>query len=590
MHDCYSAKKIQITIIQKLPVSVIQILSVSNDKHATIIRNQVVMLEASVRALENHVIIASSPGHHEDLLHMWNGSSPISSSFSSVLSMNAATATMSPPYMDFYMERSLPRRHHTIGNIRYDSSAYKTVSFQEDEPKVERGGGAGLFRHMKQEKSDQETEFDLEEDPVHQSDENSSSVTESSSSVKESSCQIEKNSVTENVSEIAKNRSSDVENESDGSPIEDSYKPKSADTTNDDNDSAFLTTEQRDSELEDVVTSLSVERRIPITSNIFRSKSFNDMTAPKYQAEEDISWLATPSGNRRPEEPALRSKSFKDISFLNKKNRLSWEAETPGNHGSLRDLPSHLRASLASLTSLDQPSAASASISLDVSAKDLSSKLGTLSGYLELKRNSGFKTFKKYWCALDGPVLYIYGRDKDPKAKQAVHLGGYTVKVVENRSGLGASFRNEVRKKGRQFELIPPSGAKDARQFSANTKEEADTWIKHLTEATTCVCLHPDQPVENLPNGCRQVDPPEPVVSEDIVDECVTLDSEHLYFWRQNNVNNNNNNSNNNSESAVAEPSDKPELADTTNWKLVPANFFRYLSWIEGSYPKTFGC
>ena len=51
-------------------------------------------------------------------------------------------------------ERSLPRRHHTIGNIRYDSSAYKTVSFQDDEPKSDDqqggGGGAGYFRHIKQ--------------------------------------------------------------------------------------------------------------------------------------------------------------------------------------------------------------------------------------------------------------------------------------------------------------------------------------------------------------------------------------------------------------------------------------------------------
>jgi hypothetical protein len=294
------------------------------------------------------------------------------------------------------------------------------------------------------------------------------------------------------------------------------------------------------------------------------------MTAPKYQTEDDISWLATPATNRRPEEPAVRSKSFKDISFINKKNRLSWESDMT-NAGSLRDLPSHLRASLASLTSLDQPSTASTFISLDISAKDLSSKVGTLSGYLELKRNSGFKTFKKYWCALDGPVLYIFGRDKDPKAKQAVHLGGYTVKVVETRSGLGGSFRHEVRKRGRQFELIPSTGAKDARQFSANSKEEADMWIKHLIEATTCVHL-PDQSIDNLPNGCRQVDPPEAVVSEDVVDECVAMDSENLYVWHQNSVN-----SNKDSDSVVAlEPEHEP-VVDTTNWKVVPISFFRYL-------------
>ena len=200
------------------------------------------MLESSVRALENHVILASvanSSSRTDDLFSFWHEPilSTVSSSFSSAVSIAAATTPTggdkrlpSTSGIFVYGERSLPRRHHTIGNIRYDSSAYKTVSFQEDEPKVERGGGAGLFRHMKQEKSDQEIEFDLEEDQLQQT--------------KEISC-----------SDVQENCCSDLESESKVfSPIEDSFEPKSAD----EDDSSFLTSEQRDAEQDDVAVEVEV--------------------------------------------------------------------------------------------------------------------------------------------------------------------------------------------------------------------------------------------------------------------------------------------------------------------------------------------
>jgi len=311
--------------------------------------------------------------------------------------------------------------------------------------------------------------------------------------------------------------------------------------TDDSVDDSSLTKNDED---DDVVSNLRFEenrllRTVTSSSSISRSKSFNDVTIPK-QADNE-SWLvASPC----PDNIALRSKSFKDISSSKKPSRFSWDADSIslGGAGSLQNMPSHLRSSLASLASLDVTSSPGGPISLDISSRDLISKRGTLSGYLELKRNSGFKTFKRYFCILDGPILYIYSRDKDPKAKQAMHLGGFLVKaqkVAESGSGLSSSFRSEVKKRGRQFELIPPTGAKDTRLFAAGTKEEAATWVQRLQEAIDCVkVILSEESIGEDINGCRLVDPIEVVSTpEDVFEDCVVVEKEHHYFWHQNNKN-----------------------------------------------------
>ena len=416
------------------------------------------MLESSVRALENHVILASvanSGSRTDDLFSVWHEPilSPVSSSFSSAVSITAATTPTGDKRLSsssgifVYGERSLPRRHHTIGNIRYDSSAYKTVSFLDDEPKaagaaaaaaggsVDQRGGAGFFRHMKQ--KDQEDEQDC---------------------------------------------SSNV----DVSVKEDDARPEVAETDRDRNPSSSSEQQKRlnDEEEKDKLCNLveNGPKKVSGIISISRSKSFSDVR------KEAESWRMMTSSPKRTEESSLRSKSFKDISMKppSKSNRFSWDVDAMplGPASSLRDFPSHLRSSLASLTSLDLHSGAP--VSLDVPARDLASKPGVLSGPMEIKSKSGFKTFKKYWCALDGPHFYIYSRDKDPKAKQAIHLSGYkvkAVKVVESGTGLGNSFRTETKKKGRQFELTPPTGSKDSRQFAAVTKEEAVVWVQRIQEA-----------------------------------------------------------------------------------------------------------
>ena len=442
------------------------------------------MLETSVRALENHVILAAtSNSRTDDLFSIWHEptASPVSSSFSSAMSITALTPTTDKRASAVSMmfgERSLPRRHHTIGNIRYDSSAYKTVSFQDDEPKSDDqkgvgvgggGGGAGYFRHIKQ--GDKNLNYSEAKDV-----EEEVRLTNNGG--------VDQNSL--------------LEQQQQRKPIVD------------------------EDEEEDKLSSLIEKDSKKVFSvNISRSKSFSDVTIRKKDAE---TWRMTSSPKRR-EEPTLRSKSFKDISSKPKSNRFSWDvdAASMGGASSLRDFPSHLRASLASLTSLDLHS--SAAVSPDVPAKELASKPGVLSGTLEIKSKSGFKTFKKYWCALDGPAFYIYGRDKDPKAKQAFHLSGYKVKViktVESGSGLGNSFRSEVKKKGRQFELTPPSNGKlGGRQFAATSKEEAEAWVQKIQEALDNLSVA-DQLGETSSSE-KQV--------EQV--ECNEGISELIPFWRQ---------------------------------------------------------
>jgi len=211
-----------------------------------------------------------------------------------------------------------------------------------------------------------------------------------------------------------------------------------------------------------------------------------------------------------------------------KSNRFSLDGDS-FRSGSLRDLPSHLRSSLASLSSLDLPSLAS-SVSLEISARDLAAKKDTLCGYLELKRNSGFKAYKKYWCALDGPIFYVFSREKDPKAKHAVVLDGYTINATPFVDASRSRFRSEIsKKKGRQFELIPPIGLKDAKLFAANSKEEALTWIVRLTEAiksTEKESLSPKHSVSS------------PFENSSGVEDSPMMEKDHPFVWRKNSVGN----------------------------------------------------
>ena len=167
----------------------------------------------------------------------------------------------------------------------------------------------------------------------------------------------------------------------------------------------------------------------------------------------------------------------------------------------MQDVPdlkdSKYRGSMTSLASMDlgsgsvTPTPFSKDQNLDISAKDLAARPTVLhSGNLELKKTSGFKSYKRYWAVLDLHLLYIYGREKDSKAKQIYDVSGCIVtesndltQCEHKESNKNASFRESLKKRGgRTFELILNSG--ETRGFAASSKEDTEEWMKKLREAS----------------------------------------------------------------------------------------------------------
>ncbi len=237
------------------------------------------------------------------------------------------------------------------------------------------------------------------------------------------------------------------------------------------------------------------------------------------------------------------------------RTRFSWAANdvpegvgahSPGLGERFGDLKNYrLRGSFTSLASLDATNAASggsggnttptsepaesAAVTADISAKDLvaRSPASTHAGNLELKKTTGFKAYKRYWAVLQSHYLYLYHREKDPKAKLVLDvrgasvselltgtaLGSASASEVEKSGGSGGSFRESTKKRGRAFEVsfvnkdfannetveTPASGKlshhghghhnknetkeKETRTFAASTREEAEEWMRKLRDA-----------------------------------------------------------------------------------------------------------
>ena len=85
--------------------------------------DKVDMLEASVRLLENHAFLWPMRSCHSAPTDGAESSVSSSSLYSSTPAISASMI-----YSNSSRQRSLPKRNHTIGSIKYDSSAYK-VSF-----------------------------------------------------------------------------------------------------------------------------------------------------------------------------------------------------------------------------------------------------------------------------------------------------------------------------------------------------------------------------------------------------------------------------------------------------------------------------
>ena len=153
----------------------------------------------------------------------------------------------------------------------------------------------------------------------------------------------------------------------------------------------------------------------------------------------------------------------------------------------------------------------------DVCVKELANKSGCRSGYLNLKKGTGFKTYKKYWCVVDEieGLFYICSKDSK-KSKQIIPLYGCLVTKDGAASTPGSresqsNHGKDKKKNEKQFELIPyslsvensnehsnntrpKSEASTVRQshsqtiskrmsFTTNTAEEADDWVKSFIEA-----------------------------------------------------------------------------------------------------------
>ena len=344
------------------------------------ISDKVDMLEASVRLLENHLL--------------WPETSIMNFNDSSSSSAVGDSVTPTPTFM--MGQRSL-KRNHTIGNIKYDSSAYK-VSFKMD--------------------------LDTEEE------ENKEELTE----------------------------------------------PEH-----------FLNPENY------------------LSNNIVRSKSFSSNDYSNKSGQNVSDTIAVPRG-RPPHQlqlPTARSHSLKQPNSKVKNTRFSW---------TMQDVPdlkdSKFRGSMTSLASMDLGSGSVTptppQVINEISAKDLVLKSSVSHfGNLELKKTSGFKSYKRYWAVLDSHLLYIYGREKDSKAKQVLDVShcivteslndssSIEIKPKDHHPERSGSIRDSLKKgrdksgNGRTFEIVFNNG--ETRGFAAHTKEETEEWMKKLREASAKV-------------------------------------------------------------------------------------------------------
>ena len=375
------------------------------------ISDKVDMLEASVRLLENHLL--------------W----PAELNFNDSSSSSAVGDSVTPTPTFMMGQRSL-KRNHTIGNIKYDSSAYK-VSFKMD----------------------------------------------------------------------------------------------------------LDTEEEENSELK-LSEQFAEQENYLVPTNIVRSKSFSSNDYNKNQSSQNVSDTAVGVPRGRPPHqlqlPTARSHSLKQPNKTVKNTRFSW---------TMQDVPdlkdSKFRGSMTSLASMDLGSGSVTptpiAIINEISAKDLVLKPSVIHfGNLELKKTSGFKSYKRYWAVLDSHLLYIYGREKDSKAKQVLDVSHCIVTESANNDSSSieikpkdhhperhssGSIRDSLKKgkagNGRTFEIVFNNG--ETRGFAAHTKEETEEWMKKLREASTKLI---EDNSENTSDHHSAIQAVEQDFEEEVLHEC----------------------------------------------------------------------
>ncbi len=254
-----------------------------------------------------------------------------------------------------------------------------------------------------------------------------------------------------------------------------------------------------------------------VVPSIVRSKSFSNDCGPESVASSASSHGGPihhhkeeprPRGRGQLQLPGSRtqslriSKAGKSPSSSRAPTRFSWNsanveaAVTEASSGSLKD--SKYRGSVTSLAS-DVGSGATTpipgkSLTFDISARELMHRPSVHhAGSLEMKKTSGFKSYKRFWAVLDSNLLYLYGREKDMKPKQVLDMSDCqiievasitdAVSAMTTSGSSTASFRESLRKRSaRSFELVFSSTG-ESRYFAATTKEEAEEWMKKLRQA-----------------------------------------------------------------------------------------------------------
>ena len=496
--------------------------------------DKVDMLEASVRLLENNAlgswtsIMTTSEQPPPPMMMMDSPAQDMSLSSSSLHSVHTVTsvasATGSTTGSGISNNRNPPRRNHTIGNIKYDSARWgPSVSFNL-------------------ECDNNNFEADPSEDEEINFEDESAAIARSGSS-----SGIQRKRTTSSGSTGKQNQQSHKMDSIDEAVLTSTTKMTSSTNNNDNNN-----TTSSSYVIPTIVRSKSFSNNLEYAKMTHSQKQEEDNVTPKLTSSQATAAASAVSPKTSPS----RSRSLRlqqpPTGNQNRSTRLSWSSYSSSTTN--QDLPDHhqhqpslkassggiadskLRGSCTSLASVDlaatsagsgatTPTPAASSIkgsAFEISARELMQRPSCYhSGNIEVKKTSGFKSYKRYWAVLDSSFLYLFGKEKDTKAKQVIDVTSSTILELSSStsdntsssnssysnnpagaSSLGhhggyhhghggsnseklssGSFRESLKKRGgRSFEMVFNNG--ENRTFAAHTKDEADEWVKKLKEAS----------------------------------------------------------------------------------------------------------
>ena len=494
--------------------------------------DKVDMLEASVRLLENNAlgswtsIMTTSEQPPPPMMMMDSPAQDMSLSSSSLHSVHTVTsvasATGSTTGSGISNNRNPPRRNHTIGNIKYDSARWgPSVSFNL-------------------ECDNNNFEADPSEDEEINFEDESAAIARSGSS-----SGIQRKRTTSSGSTGKQNQQSHKMDSIDEAVLTSTTKMTSSTNNNNNTTSSSYV-------IPTIVRSKSFSNNLEYAKMTHSQKQEEDNVTPKLTSSQATAAASAVSPKTSPS----RSRSLRlqqpPTGNQNRSTRLSWSSYSSSTTN--QDLPDHhqhqpslkassggiadskLRGSCTSLASVDlaatsagsgatTPTPAASSIkgsAFEISARELMQRPSCYhSGNIEVKKTSGFKSYKRYWAVLDSSFLYLFGKEKDTKAKQVIDVTSSTILELSSStsdntsssnssysnnpagaSSLGhhggyhhghggsnseklssGSFRESLKKRGgRSFEMVFNNG--ENRTFAAHTKDEADEWVKKLKEAS----------------------------------------------------------------------------------------------------------